>query len=259
MGAKQSQDSPTTSELPQPVAISSRGPVADTSSLTTREEEANSGFLPSLFSSFLSNSSASSSQEPGYAHGDGHDPRRHEEEVPTLPVHPFFHGHVYNSEVASEHPRHYSSGHQDRPRQQRHHQDGSSHRRLHQDRSQHRQHRRDRERGHAHERQGLERRAHRYVYRNMDSSDQDPLGSELDFSLASLNERLRALQLRQESEANGGSSSITGGVSGSNDRHPVRSHATGSRSGSRQMSASAGSLFFMRPSVRSELLLWFLY
>ena len=83
-----------------------------------------------------------------------------------------------------------------------------------------------------------------------DGSNSEPVGMEFDFSLASLNQRLRALQLRRENEE-GGSGSSSGGGSGS--RHRGHSHSGRSRSRNHYGSAlPAGSLFFMRPE-RSKL------
>lgn len=77
---------------------------------------------------------------------------------------------------------------------------------------------------------------------------------EFDFSLAALNERLRALQLRRENEGLGSGSSSGGGGGG---RSHDRSRSHGSRAHSRSQFNAAlpttGSLFFMRPAERKSL------
>lgn len=213
MGAKQSQDS-TTSDLP---------PVPAT---TAREER--SVLLPYL-------------QEAVYPPNEESTNQRARDL--EMPIQPFFADQAPEGNSFAGFSDSSGLDHRDRPRHNQDRQNQDRHHHHHNHRS--RQHHRDRthsERGGGH---GHSRRAHRYLMGDVDS---EPVGMEFDFSLAALNQRLRALQLRQESEENGSGSS-----GGSSSRHHNRSHS--SRSHPRNPFSSSlpgGSLFFMRPPERSK-------
>lgn len=233
MGAKQSQDS-TTSELPPPVSATTPG-------------EQRSVLLPSVFSP-LPLVSSPDPEEPSFSPSESTNHRDLDLEVPpAIPIRPFF------SDQATEEDDSLTAGlsglghsqHQDRPRrheeraQNGHHQDRHRHHHHH-----HHHHRRHHNGSHG-------RRAHRYLVG--DGSSSEPIGMEFDFSLASLNQRLRALQLRRENEEGGSGSSSGGGANGS--RHRSRSHS--SRSHSRNQYSSsfpASSFFLVRPAERSEFI-----
>lgn len=216
MGAKQSQDS-TTSDLP-PMAA------------TTRREEGPVLF-PSLFSPLVSNPPPSSSQGAAYPPGESANQGGRDLEVPpALPIRPFFAGQVPDEGESL------TTGFSERGWDRHgHHHEATPPHGSHEDRPQHRH------RSHHHHQNGSGhgRRAHRYLVE--DRSNSEPVGMELDFSLAALNQRLRALQLRRETEESGSGSSSGG------SRH--RSH----RSHSRNQYLSPGSFFFVRPVERSEL------
>ena len=240
MGAKQSQDS-TPSDSP-PLAVRA-----------ARDER--SSHIPPLFSSLVSNSvTSSSSQEVLYPHTETARQRSSEEQIPPPlpPVRQFF---PADDELLPRQQRHHSMGSQDRPRHHHHH----HHRHHHQDgahsqddattrqdrpHSHRRQHRERGDRQH-HDRShhgSSSRRARRYVYGEDPSTE--PVGMEFDFSLASLNQRLRELQVTRESEGSRSGGSASGSVG--------RRHGS-SRSRSQYASSSVpAGLFFMRQE-RSEL------
>ena len=226
MGAKQSQDS-TTSGLPPPVSATSTG-------------EERSVLIPSVFSPLVSGPS------PEEAPSASTHRRDQDLEVPpAIPIRPFF------SEQVPEEDDSLTAGlsgsqHQDRPR--RHEERAQNG--HHQDRHRHHHHHHHRRHQNHHSGNSHGRRAHRYL---VGDGSSEPIGMEFDFSLASLNQRLRALQLRRENEESGSGSSSGGGASSS--RHRSRSHS--SRSHSRNQYSSslpASSFFFMRPAERSKLI-----
>lgn len=108
---------------------------------------------------------------------------------------------------------------------------------------------------------GHERRARRYLANgsegeNMTFSNPNSLDLDLNFSLIALNQRLRALQLRRESEENGtvggGESDDLLGGGGSVGRHRSRSHTHSHSHSHSRNQFNPSSLFFMAPSRRSK-------
>ena len=246
MGAKQSQEASTVSQLPAPVM-----------STITEDDEDEAVLVPSFFPFHTSSTTPATSTSTPPSRENGHRSITQDEpEPPPLPVRPFFPNTAVLADdedlTLGSHRHRSSSAHQlDRPHRHRSHDTGSS---SHNGERQHRRHHHHHQRGERGERRSHhhhDRRARRYVYGEGDSSA-GPL--ELDFSLMTLNQRLRDLQLRRESEENG-----NGIESGSPSSSSTRRHGSGSRSASHSHSHShsrnhisssmpVGSLFFMRSS-----------
>ena len=246
MGGKQSQESTNSS-------YSSNETPPDQGQMVvgSRQEQQQADGRTSLFQSFIS---GSSSQESSHMPFHDHDRRMSvERDSASVSATPIFDRHVHLDGASMSNTR------QDRPRLDQdlgvshclHHQDReeSSHG-MHPDRSHHRRHDRSNERDRHHERRSHGRRARRYVYSGGELDSSDAMGNhmEFDFSWSTLNERLRALQLRRENEESRSN--------GSTHHRHGRSHGSGSRSRShRQLSSvpGASSLLFMRGSGRSKL------